>query len=193
MLNDRSSPLALLSTRRSAKPREMTAPGPSQAEIERMVEIAARVPDHGKLAPWRFVVIPDAARAAFGDLLERSYAAEFGTGPEVNLAKVREFAAEGQGLVVVLSVPVREHKIPVWEQEMSAGAACLNLLHAATAMGYTGCWLTGWAAYSPGVYAGLGGEPGGRVAGFIFLGTPGRELEERPRPALGQVLRTWAA
>ena len=191
MLNDHSSALKLLSTRRSIKPREMVPPGPSVAEIEQMLVIASRVPDHGKLNPWRFVVIDD--RAGFADLLERAWRAECGAPEDADLRKVREFAQAGGTLVAVFSVPVVPHKIPVWEQELSAGAVCLNLLHAAHALGYVGCWLTGWAAYSPGVYKGLGGEPGGRVAGFLFIGTPANPPEERPRPALPDIMRHWRA
>ena len=93
-------------------------------------------------------------------------------------------------LVVALSAPVREHKIPVWEQELSCGAACMNLLHAAHAMGFAGGWVTGWAAYSDMVRDAFGRE-GERIAGFIFLGTPGVELEERPRPERADVIGDW--
>lgn len=192
MLNDRSGPLSLLATRRSAKPREMVAPGPTESELAQILSVAARVPDHGKVAPWRFVVVGADRREAFAALLERAWRAECGAPDAMDLGKVREFATQGPALVAVLSTPVRPHKIPVWEQELSVGAACMNLLHAATAMGFAGCWLTGWAAYSPAVYAALGGEEGGRVAGFLFVGTPGRELEERPRPALPAIARVWA-
>ncbi len=191
MLNDRSTTLGLLLTRRSGKPRDMIAPGPTDAELERILAAAARVPDHGKIGPWRFVTIPADARDAFAVVIDRAWLAEGGAADDKERAKLHEFALQAPALIAVLSTPDRAHKIPVWEQEMSAGAACLNLLIAATASGYTGGWLTGWAAYSPGVYDALGGEPGGRVAGFVFLGTPARELEERPRPALRDVVRVW--
>lgn len=192
MLNDRSTTIDLLLTRRSGKPRDMVAPGPNATEMEAILTAALRVPDHGKIAPWRFVVIPADARAAFADAVDRAWLAEGGNPDDKERGKLREFATQAPELVVVLSVPDRAHKIPIWEQEMSAGAACQNLLLAATARGFVGGWLTGWAAYSPGVYAALGGEQGGRVAGFVFLGTPARELEERPRPMLAQVARVWA-
>jgi len=192
MLNDRSTTLDLLLTRRSGKPRDLTAPGPDAAEMETILSVAARVPDHGKIGPWRFVIVPLEARDAFAAAVDAAWLAEGGDPADKERGKLREFALQAPALVAVLSVPDRAHKIPVWEQELSAGAACLNLLIAATAMGYAGGWLTGWAAYSPGVYAALGGEPGGRVAGFVFLGTPARQLEERPRQALAQVARVWA-
>ena len=101
-----------------------------------------------------------------------------------------EFARQGEALVVVLSAPAPDHKIPLWEQELSAGAAAMNLLSAAHAMGYVGGWLTGWRAYSPMVNAAFA-QPGERIAGFVFLGSPGRELEERPRPDPAQIVRKW--
>ncbi len=192
MLNDRTSTLSLLATRRSGKPRDMLAPGPDAAEMDAILSAAARVPDHGKIGPWRFVVIPAAMREAFAQAVDTAWLAEGGAPDHKERGKLREFATEAPTLVAVLSTPDAKHKIPLWEQEMSAGAACLNLLIAATAHGYVGSWLTGWAAYSPGVYAALGGEPGGRVAGFVFLGSPARELDERPRQTLAEVARVWA-
>lgn len=186
--NDLSSPLALLRTRRSGRPREMTTPGPSPNELRQILEIAARVPDHGKLHPWRFVVIED--RRRFADLLVETFRSERPNSGSSELEPVRQFAQQAPALVVVMSAPVPSAKIPVWEQELSAGAACMNLLHAAHALGFTGGWVTGWATYSPGIIAALG-EPGERIAGFIFLGTPSRALEERSRPQLEHVVRRW--
>lgn len=190
-LNDPTSPITLLATRRSGRPRDMVVPGPTVDELQHMIAIAARVPDHGKLTPWRFVVVPSETRAAFADVIARAFleATPDATGPE--LAKLGEALTVSPCLVVVLSVPVQPHKIPVWEQEMSAGAACHNLLLAGHALGYVGGWITGWAAYSPRVYEALGGEPGGRVAGFVHFGSPARPLEERPRPALPDIARVW--
>jgi len=191
MLNDLASTLDLLLTRRSGKPRDMIAPGPDADELATMLAAASRVPDHGKIAPWRFVLIPAEAREAFADALETAMVAEMPEAGARDRADARQFATQAPTLVAVLSVPDRAHKIPVWEQELSAGIAAYNLELAAHAMGYVGGWLTGWAAYSPRVYEALGGEPGGRVAGFLFFGTPSRPLDERPRPAVGDVARTW--
>ena len=102
------------------------------------------------------------------------------------------FARQAPELVVALSSPTEGHKIPVWEQQLSCGAACMNLVLAAHAMGYAAGWVTGWAAYSPTVLAAFGG-PGERIAGFIFLGTPGVELEERLRPERDDVVSEWAS
>ena len=191
MLNDRSTYLSALATRRSGKPRDLGGPGPSDTELARMVQIAARTPDHGKLAPWRFVTVPADQRAAFGELLVRAYAqANPGAKPH-DLESARAFAHQAPALVVVLSQPVVGHKVPVWEQELSAGAATMNLLHAAHAMGYAGGWLTGWAAFSDTVRDAFGG-PGARIVGFVFIGTPTRPLEERPRPQPDGLVSVWS-
>lgn len=191
MLNDRSSILSLLETRRSGRPRDLIEPGPSPEKLERILAIAMRTPDHGKLHPWRFVHVPRERRDAFAELLERAYRADNPDPGRLEIEAAHRFAHQAPELIVLLSCPVREHKIPVWEQELSCGAAGMNLLLAAHAMGYAGGWVTGWAAYSHMVRDAFGGE-GERIAGFIFLGTPGMALEERPRPERGEVVREWA-
>ncbi len=188
--NDRSTPLSLLQTRRSGKPRDLVAPGPSPEQLDQMVAIAARTPDHGKLAPWRFVIVPDAARPALALKLVEILRAEKPDATARDEEAAAQFATQAPALVVVLCAPVQPHKVPLWEQELSAGAACMNLLHAAHAMGFAGGWLTGWPAYSDAVRD-LFGSEGQRIAGFVFLGTPGRPLEERPRGELAQIVHRW--
>jgi nitroreductase len=190
MFNDLSSPAALMATRRSGKPRDLGVPGPTPAQLDRILAAATRVPDHGKLAPWRFVVVPDDKRDAFHALLERAYRAERPEAGNVEIEAVRMFAYQAPALVVALSAPAHASHIPIWEQELSAGAACMNLLIATHAEGLAGGWLTGWAAYSD-IVRDAFGSPGERIAGFLFLGTPTRELEERPRPERDAVIRTW--
>ena len=190
MFNDRSTPLSLLATRRSGKARDMAAPGPTAGQLERLLGVAARVPDHGKLAPWRFVTIATEARPALADLLEAAYRAQTVEPGRVALEAVRAFAFEAPCLVVVMSRIVVPSQIPAWEQELSAGSACAMLCAAASAMGFVANWLTGWAAYSPVVTVALG-QPGERIAGFVFVGTSTRELEERPRPDMATVVRAW--
>jgi nitroreductase len=192
MLNDRSSLLSLLETRRSAKPRELVGPGPTAAELERMLTLAARTPDHGKLHPWRFVTIAEDQRDAFEVVLRQALAADDPCASVAKHQKEHEFAHYAGQLVVLVSAPVRDHKIPVWEQELSCGAAGMNLLHAAHALGYVAGWVTGWRAYSERVASAFC-APGERIAGFIFIGQAGRELEERPRPELADVVRAWEA
>jgi nitroreductase len=190
MLNDTATPLSLLRTRRSGKPRDMVAPGPSPEQLDAMIEIAARTPDHGKLFPWRFVIVPEDARPALALKLAEILRSEKPDCTPRDEEAAAQFATQAPALVVVLSAPVIPHKIPVWEQELSAGAACMNLLHAAHAMGFTGGWLTGWAAYSDAVRD-LFGEAPQKIAGFVFIGTPGFALEERPRPALSEIVHRW--
>ncbi|HEX5237593.1 MAG TPA: nitroreductase [Sphingomicrobium sp.] len=190
MLNDRSSALALLETRRSAKPRELVGPRPSADDLDRMLTIAARAPDHGKLTPWRFVVVADDQRDAVAAVLQNALAKENPGATDAHRRKEEEFAHYAGQLVVMISAPVEDHKIPVWEQQLSCGAAAMSLLIAAPALGYVAGWVTGWRAYSPAVTAAFC-EPGERIAGFVFIGHAGRALEERPRPPLSDVVRRW--
>ena len=190
MLNDRSSTISLLETRRSGKPREMISPGPSEEELQKILRIAMRVPDHGKLAPWRFVVVGKDQREQLAVLLHKALQAEDECAGPAHHEKEDQFARQGEALVVLVSSPIPGHKIPLWEQQLSAGAAAMNLLTAAHAMGYVAGWITGWRAYSPMVNAAFAG-PGERIAGFIFIGSPGRDLEERPRPDPAEIIRNW--
>jgi nitroreductase len=192
MFNDRTTLHSYLATRRSCRPRDLIEPGPDPAQLRRILEMAARTPDHGKLFPWRFVHVAGDRRPAFAAMLQAAYRA----GKAEPLARleveaVQRFATQAPELVVLLSSPIAGHKIPVWEQELSCGAVAMNLLHAASALGFGAGWVTGWAAYSPAVLEALGGRPPERIAGFFFLGTGGAELEERPRPALEDVVREW--
>ena len=191
MFNDTSSPLSLLRTRRSARPRDLVAPGPDGDQLRQILEIAMRTPDHGKLHPWRFVHVPQASRPAFAALLERAYRTQRAEPGRLEIEANERFALQAPELVVVLSTPAESLKIPRWEQELSCGAALMNLLHAAHALGFAAGWVTGWASTSEIVLEALGGGAGDRIAGFVFLGTPGAELEERPRPAYDDVVRIW--
>jgi nitroreductase len=190
MLNDLSSLIALLETRRSGKPRELIGPGPNDDELERILAIAARTPDHGKLFPWRFVTVGDDQRDQLAALLRQALTEGEQQATPAHHQKEEEFAHYAGRLIVLVSAPVEGHKIPVWEQQLSCGAAGMNLLLAAHALGYVGGWVTGWRAYDERVRAAFCG-PGERIAGFIFIGWPGGELEERPRPPLGAVVRPW--
>lgn len=190
MFNDPTTPLSLLATRRSGKPRDLIAPGPDDAQLRRIIEIAARTPDHGKLAPWRFVVVPADKRADLARVITDAYRAERPQAARLEIEALEQFATQAPTLVVVLSSPNAGSHIPLWEQELSAGAATMNLLHAAHAMGFAGGWLTGWAAFSDAVRDTFGSAPE-RIAGFIFLGTPAKQLEERSRPDLDKIVSTW--
>ncbi|WP_114952521.1 nitroreductase family protein [Sphingosinicella terrae] len=190
MFNDRSSALELLKTRRSGRPRDLVAPGPGAEELRQILEIAARSPDHGKLQPWRFVHVPRNRREALAALLQRAYRIDNPRPGRLEVEATDRFAMQAPELVVALFSPKPSPKIPLWEQQLSCGAACMNLLLAAHAMGYAAGWVTGWAAYSDIVRDAFGAEPE-RIAGFIFLGTPGSELEERLRPSYEDVVGEW--
>lgn len=188
--NDLSTPAALLATRRSGKPRDMVAPGPDDAQLRAILSTAIRVPDHGKLAPWRFVVVAAEQRDTLARLLTDAYRAEKPTAGRLEIEAMDQFARQAPTLIVALSAPAHASHIPIWEQELSAGAACMTLVAAAHAAGFVAGWLTGWAAYSDIVRRAFGGE-GQRIAGFIFIGSPGRPLEERPRPDYDAVVSRW--
>ncbi len=190
MFNDTSSALTLLHTRRSGKPRDMIAPGPSPAQMRAIMEAAIRVPDHGKLAPWRFVIVEGSKRDRLATLLTDAYRTEKPEAGRLEIESMDQFARQAPALVVALSCPIAGSKIPVWEQELSVGAACMNLLTAAHASGFVGSWLTGWPTYSHAVRDGFGRE-GERIAGFIFIGSSSRDLEERTRPDYDNVVKNW--
>jgi len=189
-LNDTSSALSLLETRRSGKPRELVAPGPSPDQLERILTIAMRTPDHGKIAPWRFVVVEADQREQLANFLSRALPEHDPEAGPAHHQKARDFAHQAPALIVLISSPIQGHKIPLWEQELSCGAVAMNLLHAAHALGFAGGWLTGWQAYSPMVTRAFCSD-GERIAGFIFLGTPRNPLEERPRPLLSDHASNW--
>jgi nitroreductase len=178
--------LQLLLTRRSHPPRLLTGPAPDRATLDRLLTAAVRVPDHGKLEPWRLIVITDAARDRLAALITARGAAT-GHDPE----KVAKEAAAWSApvTVAVISVPRPTDRIPEWEQVLSAGAVCLSLVNAALAQGFGACWLTGLAAYDP-VFGreGLGLVPGERVAGFVHLGRSAGPQPDRPRPRLDSVV-----
>ena len=168
----------------------MVGPGPTPEELELILTIAARSPDHGKLFPWRFVTVTADQRDALAQLLLRALEETNAEATDAHREKEVAFAHYAGQLVVLISSPIADHKIPMWEQELSCGAAGMNLLLAAHALGYVGGWVTGWRAYSERVRAAFC-SPGERIAGFLFIGRPGRELEERPRAPLGTVWRPW--
>lgn len=171
-----------LRLRRSAPAQNLTTPGPSDAELDAMLEIAARTPDHGKLFPWRFIVMGPAFRT---DLVGKlTLLATRQAAPEKARAALAKLATPPV-TVLVVSAPVPGHKVPVWEQELSAGAVCMNLEHAAGAFGYAASWITDWYAYDGDAVRLLDLAEGERVAGFIHIGAPREPLQERPRPDMG--------
>lgn len=188
--------LLRLESRRSVAAAGLQAPGPDEGQTQRLLAIAARVPDHGMLVPWRFIVIEGAARAEIGTRLAQAYRANNAHMPE---EKREKFAAIMGRLfpaplaVVVVSRPVEGSAIPAFEQELSAGAACMNLLTGAAAMGFDGIWVTGWAATHQAALAVLGVGEGERVAGILHIGTASEAPADRPRPDVAALTTRWSA
>lgn len=172
--------LALLARRRSTKVMLLEEPAPAPAEIDALVALAARVPDHGKLGPWRFVVMQGDARARAGAAIARAIENDPGV-DEQRIAHARGLFLRAPACVMVVSSPVESKKAPEWEQVLSAGAACFSLLIAAHAMGYAGCWLTEWPAFDARARTALGLADHERIAGVIYLGTANAPVLERER------------
>lgn len=168
-----------LATRRSAPAQSLTEPGPSETELEQILNLGARSPDHGKLFPWRFVILSPEARGRIAERLAPMAARQPDPG---KAAKVLMKLTAPPVTVLVISTPIPGHKVPVWEQELSAGAVCMNLEHAAGALGYSASWITDWYSYDPEAVALFGVGEGERIAGFIHLGTLAEPPLERPRP-----------
>ena len=183
--------IELLKTRKSVSSAFLTEPPPSAAELTDMLTIAARVPDHGKLAPWRFIVFRDGAGAKAGELLAALYARK---NPETDAKKLddeRKRLGNAPLVVAVVSMAGPHEKIPEFEQVLSAGNAAMNLVLAAQALGYAAQWTTGWIAYDEEAGRILGLAPGERFVGFVHIGTPTAPRTDRPRPALADIVSDW--
>jgi nitroreductase len=180
--------IELLKIRRSVKPREMSEPGPSPAELETILTIGARVPDHGKLTPWRFIVFEGGARVRAGEVIARVFARKNlqATAADIEVEKHR--LTDAPLVIGIVSFTKPHPKVPPWEQELSAGASAMNMVTAATALGYGACWLTGWFAFDRDVLDGLGLKADEKLAGFIHIGTQTKPNEDRPRPALSDIV-----
>jgi nitroreductase len=183
-----SNTIDFLKTRRSVKPREMSGPGPSPAEIDTILTVGARVPDHGKLAPWRFIVFEGDARLRAGAIIAAALARSKPQAPAADLEAARNSLMEAPLVIAVVSSIKPHPKVPPWEQELSAGASCMNLVSAATAMGFGANWLTGWYSYDRSVFDGLGLGADEKIAGFIHIGKPTKPNEDRPRPVLAEIV-----
>ena len=176
-------------SRRSVVAKMMTGSGPDTDSIKQILAAAMRVPDHGKLAPWRFIVLTGKDRELLGDLIAKALVEENETSPSV-AEKMKGYATQGPVLIVAISRVIAHPVIPAWEQELSAGAACQNMLVAATALGFAGQWLTGWSAFSPTVMNGLGLAKNERIAGLMFFGNHGEAPTDRKRPVFEEQV-TW--
>ena len=180
--------LALLEGRRSVPPHLLTGPGPSQDELDRLLTIAARVPDHGKLAPWRFLVIAGDARTRIGDLIATAFQSDEPAASSDRVELERGRLARAPLVVGVVSRAQPHAKIPEWEQVMSAGAVCMNLIVAANAMGFGTSWLTEWFAFDRRILDALGLAPTETMAGFIYIGRSPGPQPDRVRPNLANLV-----
>jgi nitroreductase len=181
----------LLLTRRSTPVIDLAAPGPTATQLSALLSAALRVPDHSRLTPWRIQIARDESRAQLAGRFENAYRAETAVPEEARIEKLKRLALGAPVVLVVSSKLVRGHKVPEIEQLLSGGALCQNILLAAHAAGFGAVWLTGFAAYSPGVKQALGLSPHDKVLGFIALGTAGREAPERARPPLNDIVSEW--
>lgn len=184
--------LELLKTRRSVKPIELAGPGPSAAEIETLLTVASRVPDHGKLVPWRFIIFEGEARLAAGEAIVAAFRSKYPASKPEHVAAERNRLARAPLVIAVVSRAGPHVKIPEWEQVLSAGAAAMSLVLAAHALGYGAYWMTEWYAYDRGVLDALGLEDNERIAGFVHIGRPAQPAEDRPRPPLEQIATRFA-
>jgi nitroreductase len=192
-LNQRDSALDLLLTRRSASAKAMRPPGPTPEQLTAILKAAVRVPDHGKLTPWRFLLIEGDARAVLGAILEARWRELHPSHGEETLAFVRSFFTRAPTIVAVISTAAPHAKIPEWEQVLSAGAVCQNMLIAAAALGVGAQWITDWCAYDAETTKALGLSGSEKVAGFVFFGAPAEPLADRPRPDPESLLTRWTA
>ncbi|SDR57276.1 Nitroreductase [Rhizobiales bacterium GAS191] len=183
-----TSTINLLSVRRSVGPNFLGEPGPSSAQLDTLLKIGSRVPDHGKLAPWRFIVFEGAARDKAGEVIARHFV-EANPGSDASrIAAERSRLSRAPLVIGVVSRAAPHPKIPDWEQVLSAGAVCMNLVTAAHALGFSASWITEWYAYDRRVLADLGLSPQERMAGFVHIGTATSPSPDRPRPALEQIV-----
>ncbi|MFA5685026.1 MAG: nitroreductase [Lysobacteraceae bacterium] len=185
------NPFSLLSARRSTPFRLLGEPGPSAAQLAALLREAVRVPDHGRLTPWRFIAIQDAARQRFAERLVARLQQREPEAGEAAIAKERDRMAHAPLILVVVGRIDPAHRIPAQEQLLSGGCVCFSLLLAAQAQGFGAQWLTGWAAYDRGVADDLGLSADERVLGFIHVGSAAEAMPERARPDAAALLSHW--
>lgn len=186
-----SSLYDFLSTRRSLKPEKLAAPGPSPEELTRILRAGTRVPDHKKLAPWRFIVFEGDVRAAAGEIFAAACEKEEQIAPSPMRLELERGRFLRSPTVIGVVSTAKPAKAPEWEQVLSAGAVCYNTCLAANALGFGTCWLTEWIAYSPTVKAALGLAAHEKFAGFIYIGRPTEKPDERDRPDLTAIVSHW--
>jgi nitroreductase len=187
-----SPAITLLQTRRSLKPNELTGPGPSPADLDTLLTIASRVPDHGKLAPWRFIVFEGDARLKAGEAIAKAFVVKYPESKQDQIDYELQRFTRAPLVIGVVSRAAPHVKIPEWEQVLSSGAAAMNLVIAANGLGFGAAWLTEWYAYDRSVLDSLGLAPHEQIAGFVHIGRPTHAPEDRPRPALADIVTRFA-
>ena len=192
--NDMTSPSLLdaLQSRRSVPSKQLGSPGPDEATQLRMLQAAVRVPDHGKLVPFRFLRISGEARQALGELLAARTLQLDPEAPSAVVEKDRARFSHAPLIITVIARLTADHKVPEQEQLLTAGSVCFALLQSAQAFGFGAQWLSGWAAYDPAITARLGLAPQEKIAGFIHIGTPRLDVPERERPDAATLLQDWS-
>src|SRR5436190_21009827 len=185
--------LDLLKTRRSVKPMLLTGPGPSSAELDSLLTVASRVPDHGKLTPWRFIVFQGPAREAAGEKIASVFRSSHPEATTEQIEFERKRLARAPLVIAVVSRAGAHVKIPEWEQVLSAGASAMSLVLAAHALGYAANWITEWYAYDRRVLDALALKENERMAGCVHIGTPAHAGTERPRPGLHEIASRYQA
>jgi nitroreductase len=183
-----SPSITLLRTRRSLKPNELIGPPPSPHDLDTLLTIASRVPDHGKLTPWRFIVFEGASQLKAGAAIAAAFVAKYPDATPDQVEFERRRLARAPLAIAVVSRAAPHVKIPEWEQVLSAGAAAMSLVIAAHALGFGATWITEWYAYDRSVLDALGLAPHEKIAGFVHIGRPAHAPEDRPRPALADIV-----
>ncbi len=192
-LNDTSSLLAFLKSRKSASAKAMAGPGPDVSQLQDILSMAVRVPDHGKLSPWRFVVFEGDAQARVGEKFATRFEALHPDYPADSIAFQKTLFMRAPVVVAVVSTAAAHAKIPVWEQQLSAAAVCFNMVLASQAHGFDAQWQSDWVAYDDGAKAAMGITTDEQVAGIIYMGTSTVALEERPRPDAKALTTVWSS
>ncbi len=180
--------IEFLKTRRSVKPRDMNGASPSAGELETILTIGARVPDHGKITPWRFIVFEGEARIRAGEIIAQVLLRKHPDASATEIARARVSLSDAPLVIAVISSIKSHPKVPSWEQQLSAGASAMNIVTAASALGYGANWLTGWFAFDRDVLTAFGLKPDEQVAGFVHIGKTTKPNDDRPRPPLADLV-----
>ncbi len=185
--------IELLKTRRSVLVRNLTSPGPNREELEQILEVGMRVPDHGKIGPWRIQIITEVGKQVLGDVFASAFKKEHGERASEKMIEFeRQRPQRAPVLLVVTSNINTPHKIPELEQRLSGGAVCMNILNAAHALGYSAQWVTEWVAFSDEVKLALGHPPSVDIIGMIYIGSASEIPQQRVRPSMDQIVSEWS-